>query len=296
MGIQDLLPKDSLDVSTLEDRKIKEIEHSRQRRSILQGFERHADTHTAEKVDNLDKLTKNKTEFDKHFSNMKYYSVAKASEEYYQDWLKARMRPDVVALDYCAGNGECGLYMASCGGNVLGIDISAEGIANANQNARDLGLQDRCKFVVQDAENTSFPDNTFDVVVEYGALHHLEYPRAMKELQRIVKPTGEVICIEALRHNPFIHTYRKLTPHLRTAWEVDHIIGVEHLDVSRKYFGEVKPMFFHLAGLAAVPFRKTPLFQGIRGFLDGIDRKLLSNQAIGKYGWICVFTMAKPLK
>jgi len=115
MGIHDFVPKESLDVSTLEDRKIKEIEHSRQRRSILQGFERKVDTHASETVENLDKLKKNKTEFETHFSNMKYYSIATASEEYYQGWLRERMGPDVVALDYCAGNGECGLFMASCG-------------------------------------------------------------------------------------------------------------------------------------------------------------------------------------
>lgn len=296
MGIKDLLPKELLDISTLEDRKLKEIEHSRQRRSILQGFERAADTHKSETVNDLDKLTKNKTEFDKHFSNMKYYSIARASEEYYQDWLKARIGPDVMALDYCAGNGECGLYMASCGGNVIGIDISAEGVANANQNARELGLQDRCQFVVQDAEATSFPDNTFDVIVEYGALHHLDYEKAMKELQRIVKPTGQIICIEALRHNPFFHAYRKLTPHLRTAWEVDHIIGVDQLEISRQYFASVEPKFFHLAGLLAVPFRKTLLFRPLRNAFDAVDRALLSNQAIGKYGWICVFAMSQPRK
>jgi len=31
----------------LEDRKLKEIEHSRKRREVLQGFERIADTHAA---------------------------------------------------------------------------------------------------------------------------------------------------------------------------------------------------------------------------------------------------------
>jgi ubiquinone/menaquinone biosynthesis C-methylase UbiE len=201
-----------------------------------------------------------------------------------------------VALDYCAGNGECGLYMASRGGNVIGIDISAEGVANANQNARDLGLQDKCQFVVQDAEATSFRDNTFDVVVEYGALHHLDYGKAMKELRRIVKPTGEIICIEALRHNPLFHTYRRLTPHLRTAWEVDHIIGVDQLEISREYFGSVQPKFFHLAGLLAVPFRKTPLFRPLRNAFDVVDRVLLANQGIGKYGWICVFTLSQPRK
>jgi len=296
MGIQDFLPNEPLDVTTLEDRKIKEIEHSRKRRSILQGFERRVDTHATEKVKNLDKLTKNKAEFETHFANMKYYSITASSERYYHNWLRDRINPNVVALDYCAGNGECGLYMASCGANVIGIDISPEGVENANQNARDLGLQDNCRFVVQDAERTSFSDNTFDIIIEYGALHHLDYEKAMKELQRIIKPTGKIICIEALRHNPVFHLYRKMTPHLRTAWEVDHIIGVEHLEISRKYFTNVNPRFFHLVGLLAVPFRKTPLFKPIREAFEAIDNVLLSFNGIGKFGWQCVFTMSCPRK
>ena len=45
-------------LKNLENRKIKEIEHSRKRREVLQGFERLADTHVAEQVGNLEELVK----------------------------------------------------------------------------------------------------------------------------------------------------------------------------------------------------------------------------------------------
>jgi hypothetical protein len=80
MLIDELLPDSKLDPATLEERKLKEIEHSRTRRSILQGFERRTDTSQIDQVDNLERLTKNKQEFDKHFSNMKFYSIAASSE------------------------------------------------------------------------------------------------------------------------------------------------------------------------------------------------------------------------
>ena len=56
----------------IDDRKQKEIEHSRKRREILQGFERITDTHAAEQVENLEELVKDKEKFNYHFSNMKY--------------------------------------------------------------------------------------------------------------------------------------------------------------------------------------------------------------------------------
>ena len=63
----------------------------------------------------------------------------------------------------------------------------------------------------------TFKDNTFDIGVEYGALHHVELDRALAELSRVLKPNAKMLCIEAMRHNPLIHAYRR-TPHLGTEW------------------------------------------------------------------------------
>jgi hypothetical protein len=105
-----------------------------------------------------------------------------------------------------------------------------------------------------------------------------------------------MICVEALRHNPLIHWYRRRTPHLRTEWEVEHILGVESLDVMRKYFGKVEVRFFHLTVLALVPLRKTFLFRLLMPVFRLVDRILLSNQFIGKYGWIMIVELGQPKK
>jgi ubiquinone/menaquinone biosynthesis C-methylase UbiE len=283
-------------LSNLEERKLKEIEHSRQRRSILRGYERYSDTNPNEQVEGLDTLIRDKEAFKHHFSNTKWYSVAKDSTDFYERWLRSRCHPGVKALDYCCGNGENGIFMALCGADTTGIDISPEGIQNARLNAIDAGVADHSRFEVMDGENMTFPDNTFDLVVVYGALHHVDYANAMSELRRVMKPTAELIAVEALKHNPIIHLYRRMTMHLRTEWEVDHILTVQHLKWSRQYFGEVRAKFFHLAVLGAVPFRKTPLFQPVRGILNSIDRAILKNRRVGKYAWIMVLTLSQPIK
>ena len=71
----------------MEDRKLKEIEHSRKRREVLQGFERLADTHVSDQVDNLEELVKDKAKFDYYFANMKYYAITGLSEGYKHAWL-----------------------------------------------------------------------------------------------------------------------------------------------------------------------------------------------------------------
>lgn len=278
----------------LEERKLKEIEHSRRRRSILQGFERSTDTNPDETTA-LDTLVRDREAFEEHFSNMKFYSVATESESYLQEWLRQRCA-NARAMDYCCGNGENALFMARSGAETTGIDISPEGIENCRRNAVEAGVSDKASFTVMDGEALDFPDNTFDVIAEYGALHHLDYDKAMSELRRVIKPQGEMICVEALKHNPLIHLYRKRTPTLRTEWEVEHILTVDHLARARQYFGKVEVKFFHLAVLAAVPFRKTRMFRPLRSLLEKIDGVILNNQLIGKYAWIMVFTLAEPKK
>ena len=283
-------------MAELEERKLKEIEHSRQRREILQGYERIADTHVAHQADDLDALIKDKEAFDYHFANMKYYAITALSDQYQKDWLKEKCNDGVKVLDFACGNGENGVFSAQCGAEAIGIDISPEGVENANKNAAEAGVDATCRFEVMDGENMSFDDDMFDLGVEYGALHHVDLPKALDELRRVLKPTGEMICVEALRHNPLIHWYRKRTPHLRTKWEVEHILGVESLDLMREYFGKVDVKFFHLAALGAVPFRKTFLFDRMLSVLNKIDGVILKSHAIGKYAWIMVTVMSEPKK
>lgn len=275
----------------LDERKIKEIEHSDRRRSIVRAYEYHTDA-SPDRFDG--KYIENEKEFERHFSNMKFYSVTRPSVAYRDELLFDEIK-GAVALDYCCGNGEIAIEMAKRGASkVLGIDISPVAIENARALAKTTGVDAVCEFEIMDAEHTEFADSTFDIIHEYGALHHLTLTAAFSELSRIIKPEGKLVCTEALRHNPLIHWYRKRTPHLRTGWEVEHILGMEDLDYAREYFAEVKVSFFHLAILACVPFRKTTLFAPLCKLLNRIDSALLRHQWIGKYAWIMVFVMKNP--
>jgi len=283
-------------LENLEERKLKEIEHSRKRRNILQGYERIVDTHSNNQVENLEELVKDKDKFNYHFSNMKYYSVTSISENYKHKWLERYCSSEMKILDFACGNGENGIYAAICGAICTGIDISPEGIINATKNAEKFGVSDHCEFLEMDGENMTFKDNSFDLAVEYGALHHVDLEVTLSELSRVLKSEAKMICIEALRHNPLIHLYRKRTPHLRTKWEFEHILGVESIEIMRKYFWGVNVKYFHLTSLMLVPIRKTFLFPILLPLFNWIDKILLSNQYIGKFGWIMAVELSKPKK
>ncbi|MBP2675314.1 MAG: Methyltransferase type 11 [Deltaproteobacteria bacterium] len=274
----------------MEERKQKEIEHSDRRRSIVKAYEYSTDA--GGKPDG--RYVLGEEEYDRHFSNMKFYSVTRSSMAW-RDSLLFEKVAGAVALDYCCGNGEVAVEMARRGAKrVIGIDISDVAVRNATELAKAEGVGEICEFRVMDAERTDFPDDTFDVIHEYGALHHLDLEAAFRELSRILKPDGKLVCTEALRHNPLIRLYRKRTPHLRTEWEAEHILGFPEIRSGAAWFGGVAIRTFHLAALAAVPFRNTSLFRPLLSVLETIDDLLLSIPYIRRFAWVAVVRYDKP--
>ncbi|MEW6668916.1 MAG: class I SAM-dependent methyltransferase [Thermodesulfobacteriota bacterium] len=277
----------------LEERKQKEIEHSDRRRTIVRAYEYHTDA-SPERLEL--QYIEGEQEFAQHFGNMKFYSIARASFASRDKYLLEGIE-GLNVLDYCCGNGEVGVQMAHRGArSVHGIDLSPVAIENARALAGREGVAGQCVFEVMDAEHTEFPDSSFDVVHEYGALHHLDLNCAYEELARILKPGGKLVCTEALRHNPFIHRYRKRTPHLRTQWEVEHILGVPEILRGRAYFESVHIQFFHLVSLAAVPFRKSAGCSRLLSLLEGIDGVLLRLPGVQRWAWVAVVVFTRPRK
>jgi ubiquinone/menaquinone biosynthesis C-methylase UbiE len=234
-------------------------------------------------------------EYERITRNHRFYAANRASKRFMDRWLLEHCGPGRLALDYCCGTGLNTLFMAGCGAEVVGIDISPESVRAARARLASEQLEARSKFVVTDAERTSFGDRTFDVILCNGVLHHLDSSTAFAELSRILKPGGSVFCVEALAHNPVFQLYRRLTPHMRTAWETDHILSRRQIVLARRHFQSVDTHFFHLAGLLAVPFRRqSRVFDWILRVLDGVDRAILSLPGLRWWSWQCLFVLTKP--
>jgi ubiquinone/menaquinone biosynthesis C-methylase UbiE len=224
-------------------------------------------------------------------SNKKWYAITKKSREFTESYLR-RQSFGSHALDFACGDGNYSLLMAEAGADVIGIDISPVSVRNAEREAAARGL--KAQFKVMDCEAMNFPDRTFDLINVTGVLHHLDLSRAYSELARVLKPTGSILCVEALAHNPVFHAYRKLTPHLRTEFEVAHILRRRDVLAARKYFNQVESRFFHLVDLAAVPLRHSRLFAPVLSTLDVVDSALLSISPIRWWAWQIGFVLSEP--
>lgn len=230
------------------------------------------------------------------WANMKYYAIERRSREYILSWFRQHCAGKKV-LDLCCGNGGDSIFLAGeCGAEVTGCDLSDVSIANCRKLAEQEGLSGRIRFEIEDAERLSYPDNSFDVVTEYGALHHVDLPAVYAEMARVLRPGGRAICNETLGHNVAIALYRRLTPQLRTPWEVDHILKKPQIDLARKYFRVVHVSHYHLFTLAAVPFRNFFFFRPLLKVLELVDSVVLRLPVLRWQAWQGVIELSDPIK
>lgn len=223
----------------------------------------------------------------------KFYSVTRKSQTFLRRWILQRCQKKRV-LDYCCGIGAFTCFLAKGSAETVGIDISEVSIEACRKRAIDEKVDKKVSFLVMDAENLEFDNGSFDIIVCMGVLHHLDIQRAYSELARVLKLDGEIICAEPLAHNPLIQLYRKMTPHLRTEWEAEHILTRSSIKSAEKYFGKVENRFFHLATLAAVPFRNLSVFNFILSLLEAVDGVLLKTPILKWLAWQIVFVLSQP--
>jgi len=104
------------------------------------------------------------------------------------DWIAAQ-KPGGKLLEIGCSMGTDLLQLARRGLNVTGIDLTAAGIELARQRFELYGIPAELK--VDDAENLSFSNDSFNVVYSFGVLHHTpDTQRSIAEVYRVLKPGG----------------------------------------------------------------------------------------------------------
>lgn len=92
---------------------------------------------------------------------------------------------------------------------VTGIDNSEGMLEKARKKASEMK---NVNLLLMDAEHLEFPDNSFDYVVTTFVLCTIPDPvKALKEMRRVLKPSGELIALEHLHStNPVIARFEDL--------------------------------------------------------------------------------------
>ena len=137
-------------------------------------------------------------------------------------------------LDLGTGSGTQAVHLDRLGFASTGSDISKNAIAKARM------LPGSVNFVVDDILNSSFPDNTFDYVLDRGCFHAIDpYQRGcyLVQIRRILKDDGLVFLKALSREEKG-----------RPGWQVPYRFSrLEIVDIFEKYFeiAEIRTTVFH---------------------------------------------------
>ncbi|MDQ2069092.1 class I SAM-dependent methyltransferase [Natronospira bacteriovora] len=143
---------------------------------------------------------------------------------------------------------------------VVGIDISSDMLAIAQERARSGQLEHVEALLEMDAENLSFDDNSFDAVIAMYVASVVPNPgRLMAEMARVCKPGGDLLVINHFAsENPILRGIEWLLSPLsrfvgfRPSMDLSELPepeGFERIGIQRaNLFGYWKLVHFRAAG------------------------------------------------
>lgn len=115
-------------------------------------------------------------------------------------FLVSRMETgaDDTVLDVATGTAAVAIGVAErTGSKVIGLDQSADMLAEGRRRVAEAGFSDRIELVEGVAEQLPFDDASFDALTFTYLLRYVDDPQAtMRELARVVRPGGTIAMLE----------------------------------------------------------------------------------------------------
>jgi len=110
------------------------------------------------------------------------------------------LKPEDRVLDVCGGTGDLAVLAhrtVGLAGQVVIYDIN-RAMINAGRKKLNASPDDKhIQFVQGNAEHIAFPDRYFDAaMVGFGIRNVTRMDRGFREMHRILKPRGKIMCLE----------------------------------------------------------------------------------------------------
>jgi len=111
----------------------------------------------------------------------------------------AALKEGLKVLDVSSGRGTQSIfYSEEFGVDVTGVDISAEMVKTATENAHKAGVDSSVQFRIGDSQCLPFEESTFDVVINECAVGIPDdSQKVLDEMVRVVKPGGRILIHES---------------------------------------------------------------------------------------------------
>lgn len=113
------------------------------------------------------------------------------------------LKPGNAVLDVCGGTGDLSVMalkrMGGCGSIVL-YDINREMMTAGKGKGTHRRLRRQIRFLQGDAERMALSDDAFDAaVVAFGIRNLTDMAAGLREMHRVLKPGGRMVCLEFSR-------------------------------------------------------------------------------------------------
>ncbi len=177
---------------------------------------------------------------------------------------KVNAIPGSWVLDVATGTGLVARDLARRNLRVVGLDQSPAMMARGRDAVRQLGLQDRVRFVLGQGQSLPFESEAFDAVTFTYLLRYVDDPAAtVAELARVLRPGGVLVSLEGYvppdswaRAGWFAHT-RGLMPAVgwvvSPAWyRTGRFLGASISEFVRRYPLPVQVRWWQEAGMRRV--------------------------------------------
>jgi demethylmenaquinone methyltransferase/2-methoxy-6-polyprenyl-1,4-benzoquinol methylase len=172
-------------------------------------------------------------------------------------------------LDVASGTGDLALEIQDqcpdC--EVIASDFCAEMLAHAASR----GI---AKTLVADALNLPFPDGSFDVVtVAFGLRNMADYPAALREMRRVLKPGGRLLILDfslpgGILRAPYRFYLHHVLPRM-AGWVTGQRDAYEYLGGSIEAFPSGKAMTTLMESCGFAETDATPLTCGVVSIYQG---------------------------
>ena len=110
----------------------------------------------------------------------------------------SQIQKDSQILDVACGTADSTIALAKAGiSSVTGVDISEEMLKVGETKVAAQNLDSVITLQVEDCENLSFDDDTFDAAfIAFGIRNFEDKRNGLRELRRVLKPNGHLLILE----------------------------------------------------------------------------------------------------
>jgi len=146
-------------------------------------------------------------------------------------WLKKNanlLNGNGKALDIAAGEGRNSVFAASLGYEVICMDISEIGLGKAKTLAKEKNLD--VTIISIDLDNTSLPENEYDLVICFNFLERKLFPEIKKTLKSNGILVYETFTVDYLKYSNFKKQWVLQQNELLKTFEEFRILKYQEVD------------------------------------------------------------------